>query len=108
MSLTKANQLQLLQQNIQNLNLQKQQLDFQMVELNSALTELKTTEKSYKIIGKIMLSISPDKLCQELEEQKEVLQIKLQHFVRQEEKLKKELESLQSEVMEELNAKIKK
>lgn len=102
MSSPKINQLQLLQQNLQNILLQKQQIEAQLTELDSALTELKTTEKSYKIIGKIMIAASKDELTQELKQKKEVVQVRLNNFSKQEEKLKQSIESLQKEVMKEL------
>ncbi len=66
----KINQLQLLQQNLQNLELQKQQFQNQLVEIDSALTELKSTEKAYKIVGKIMLAASREELSKDLSEKK--------------------------------------
>ena len=62
MSSTKINQLQLVQQNLQNMGAQKQQLQSQIVELDSALLELKATDKAYKIVGKLMLAASKEEL----------------------------------------------
>ena len=77
MSSAKIQQLQLLQQNLQNLQMQKQQLEGQMAEYDSALQELKTTEKSYKIVGKIMIASSKEDLIKDLQEKKEVSQVRL-------------------------------
>lgn len=98
----KIQQLQLLQQNLQNLLLQKQQLESQEIELDSALTELRTTDKSYKIVGKIMLAAPQGNLLKELEEKKEMNSLRLKNILRQEEKLKKSLEETQEEVMKDL------
>lgn len=102
MSSAKVSQLQVLQQNLQNLLMQKQQLESQLVELNSALTELKTTEKAYKIMGKIMVASSKDDLSHNLTERKEVINIRIKNITKQEESLKKNLEKLQKEVVAEL------
>ncbi|MBI2662812.1 prefoldin subunit beta [Candidatus Woesearchaeota archaeon] len=98
----KINQLQLLQQNLQNILLQKQQFESQLSELDSALHELKTTDKAYKVLGHIMVASSPELLAKDLDEKKEVLQIRIKNFDRQEESIKKNIESLQQEVVAEL------
>ena len=101
----KIQQLQLLQQNLQNISVQKQQLQNQLLELDSALTELKNTEKAYKIVGKIMLAASKDNLSKDLGEKKEVIDVRLKNFTKQEETLQKSIEDLQKEVMAELKDK---
>jgi len=105
---TKINQLQLLQQNLQNLILQKQQVQNQMLEIESALTELKTTDKAYKIVGKIMLASSKDRLIKNLQEKKEVSEVRIKNFKEQETSLQKNIEEVQKEVMEELKEENKK
>ena len=105
MNSTKVNQLQLLQQNLQNILLQKQQLESQLVELDSALTELKTTEKAYKIVGKIMITADKTGLSADLAQRKDITAIRLQNFSKQEEKLKQSIDAVQKEVMEELKTK---
>ena len=102
MGSAKINQLQLLQQNLQNILSQKQQMQEQLMEINSALTELKKTETAYRIVGKIMIATHRDTLQSELHEKREVLEIRVKNFTEQEEKLKKNLEKTQKEVLEEL------
>ncbi len=91
MTPSKVEQLQLLQQNMQHLLLQKQQLESQIVELDSALTELKTTEKAYKIVGKIMISTNKENLIKDLEEKKETVTVRVASCKSQEDKLKQSL-----------------
>ncbi len=98
----KISQLQLLQQNLQNLELQKQQFQNQLVEIDSALTELKSTEKAYKIVGKIMLAASKEELSHDLAEKKETAGIRLKNLTKQEDALQKAIEQLQQEIMAEL------
>lgn len=102
MTSTKVQQLQLLQQNLQNVQVQKQQIESQLAELDSALEELSTTEIAYKIVGKIMISSSKEKLVKELEEKKDVFNIRIKNFNQQEDKLRQNLEDLQQEVVKEL------
>ena len=101
---TKINQLQLIQQNLQNISLQKQQFESQLTEIESALNELATSEKSYKILGKIMLLTPKDQLITELSNKKEILQLRLKNFEKQEILLKKNLESLQTDVVTDLKS----
>lgn len=99
------NQLQLLQQNVQNMVMQKQQLEGQLTEFDSALQELKSTTKAYRLIGKIMIASSPEILMKNLEEQKEVALIRLKNFQRQEEKMRQNMEALQKKALAELGEK---
>ena len=102
MTSEKIEQLQLLQQNMQHILQQKQQLESQETEFESALTELKTTEKAYKIVGKVMFASSKEDLTKDLTEQKEVSDVRLKSILAQEEKLKESMESIQQEVVKEL------
>ena len=102
MSSNKMQQLRLTQQNLQNVMLQKQQIQGQLIELESALTELKTTEKAYKIVGKIMVASSKESLTKDLQEKKEVQEVRLKNFNRQEEKLQAVLEQLQTDAVEDM------
>lgn len=102
MSATKLNQLQLVQQNLQHLLFQKQQLELQITELDSAMTELSMTDKAYKIVGRIMIAATKSTLEEDLRQKKEIADLRLRNFLQQEEKLKKNLEELQQEVVQEL------
>ncbi|MEK6951262.1 MAG: prefoldin subunit [Nanoarchaeota archaeon] len=102
MASAKVQQLQLLQQNLQALLTQKQQLQNQLVELESATRELKTTEKAYRIIGKIMLATSTEGLAKDLQEKKEVAELRIQSVEKQEEKLNQMMETVQKEMLKDL------
>ena len=102
MSSEKAQQLHLLQQNLQNTLVQKQQMESHLTELNSALSELKETDKSYKIVGKIMISTPKEELSKNLENEKEVAEVRMNSFQKQETALKENIEKLQKEVVEKL------
>jgi len=95
MSETDINQLQLLQQNLQQVALQKQQFQKQLVELNSAMEELDNTNQAYKIIGGLMISTPREKLKKELIEKKEVLDLKFKNFEKQEQMLQEKTEEIQ-------------
>ena len=105
MAQAKVNQLRLLQQNLQNVSTQKQQLQNQVIEIASALETLEGAQSSFRIVGKIMIATSPQKLKQELQEQKSAVDMRLKAFTRQEEKLKENIEGMQKEVLDELQQK---
>lgn len=95
-----VNELQLLQQNLQNFLLQKQQLQTQMNEINSALKGVNKTEKAYYILGNIMVASSKEELLKELNEKKEIIDLRFKNLLKQEENLKEKQFELQKEVIE--------
>ena len=98
----KVQQLQLLQKNMENLLQQKQQLEVQHLELDAALQEITSAEKSYKQIGKILVSVSREQLQKELQEKKEVADLHLKNILKQEENLRQKMEEVQKEAVKEL------
>ena len=98
----KINQLQNLEQNINSLIAQKQQFQAQNLEVENALQQLKDTEKVFRIIGNIMVASSKEKAKKELNEKKEIIDLRLKTFEKQEEKLRDQANQLQQEVMKEM------
>jgi prefoldin beta subunit len=90
-------QLQLLQQNLESIQQQKQQLSSQITEIDSALTELQTTDKSFRILGKLMIATSSEKLAAELEEEKKTCTMQLENFTKQEAKVQENLTKAREE-----------
>ncbi len=98
----KISQLTQLEQNAHQFLNQRQLLQTQILEIESALNELKTTENSYKIIGNIMISANKDNLEKELKSKEEMLNMKVNSIEKQEKKIKEKASELQKEVMEKL------
>jgi len=105
MAETDINQLQLLQHNLQNILLQKQQFQKQLAEIDSALKEIETSSNTYKIIGNIMVATKKAGLQKDLKQKKEILDLRLKNFEKQEQTLKEKAEELQTKVMEQLKKK---
>lgn len=103
----KIGQLQLMEQNLQQFLLQKQQFQTQLIELNSALGELDKTEEAYKIVGNIMVLTKKDELKKDLESKKEVLDLRIKSIEKQEKVIKEKTQKMQAEVMESLKKKEK-
>jgi prefoldin beta subunit len=95
----KINQLQMYEQSVQNIVLQKQQFQAQSSELDSALSELEKTEKAYKIIGNIMVHTDKKSLKEELESKKIAVDMRIKALEKQENSIKEKASSLQGEVM---------
>lgn len=98
-------QLQLLQQNLQNNLLQRQQLERQAAEIDSALNELETSPSAYKILGQIMVASKKEELQKELKEKKELLDLRVRNLAKQEQTLKQKSEELRQKVLENLKKK---
>ncbi len=98
----KIAQLQIMQQNMNNILLQKQQFQRQLVEVDSALAELQKTEKAYRIIGNIMVAGKKEDVQKHLDEKKEMHELRVKNLERQEEAIKKKMEEIQSDVLEEM------
>ena len=101
----KINQLQIFEQSMQNIILQKQQFQAQISELNSAIKELATTKTSYKIIGNIMVHTNKEELSKDLEEKKSTAELRIKTLEKQEESIREKTKSLQSEVMKNMEKK---
>ena len=76
----KINQLSMMEQNIQNFALQKQQFQAQLLEIESAEKELKESKEAFKIIGNIMVSTDKETLKKDLSEKKETLKTRIESF----------------------------
>jgi prefoldin beta subunit len=101
----KIGQIQLIQQNLENFSMQRQQFQLQQTEIETALVEIENTNTAYKIIGNIMVLTDKVQLKKDLEEKKETLNIRINTIEKQEEKLRVKFEELQQEVMKSLEDK---
>ena len=102
MAQTNINQLQFLQQNLNNLSLQKQQFQQQELELDSALKELPSSSYSYQIVGKLMISKNKEDLIKDLEQKREMTKLRISNIEKQEEKIKDSIKESQEKVMTDL------
>ncbi len=96
-------QLQLLEQNLQSLVMQKQNFQAHLFEVENALKELSTSNgTAYKIVGAIMVSQSSEDLKKDLESKKEVLELRIKNLKKQEDLLREKAEKIQTEVVKSL------
>ena len=96
----KISQLQALEQNLQHILLQKQNIQTQLIEIDSALEALRTNSKqTFKIVGAVMIESPKESLLKDLNYKKEVIQVKIKSIEKLEKKLREDLKSLQEDVL---------
>lgn len=99
----KIQKLQIFEQNLQNLLLQKQAFQFELNETENALKEVKKTKDDvYKLTGQIMLKASKEDLEKELNQKKDILSLRIKAIEKQETQLKEETEKIREEVMKKI------
>ena len=99
----KIQELQLIEQNLSNLLMQKQNFQSRLLENENALREVQETKKqTYKILGSIMVAVEKDQLRKDLDSEKEILDLRIKSIEKQENKLKDRAQELQKEILKEL------
>ena len=98
----KIAQLQLLEQNMQTLIMQKQQFQMQLNEVESALDNIKDSKKLYKIIANIMVDAKKEDVEKDLKEKKEMFGLRIKNLEKQEESVRKKSQDIQKEVLSEM------
>ncbi|MBI2655745.1 prefoldin subunit beta [Candidatus Woesearchaeota archaeon] len=98
----KIGQLQMYEQSMQSFLGQKQQFQVQLVEIDSALSELQNTSKAYKIVGNIMVEADKDELKTDLQSKKEMLELRIRTMEKQEAQVREKASKLQSEILKKI------
>ena len=98
-------ELQILEQNMQSILMQKQAFQLELSEVENAISELgKTSEEVYKIVGNIMVKYSKENLSKELKQKNDLISLRLKSLDSQEKDLEATSENLRKTVL----SKIKK
>jgi prefoldin beta subunit len=93
-------ELQILEQNMQGIMMQKQSLQLELTEVENSLEELKKTKDDvYKIAGQIMIKASKKDLEKELKEKQDLVSMRLKTLDTQEKTLSKSGEELRKKVL---------
>lgn len=102
----KIGQLQLMEQNLQNFLMQKQTFQTQLFEIDNALQELeKSKDKTYKIVGTVMIASKKEDIINELKEKKSVIELRIKSLEKQEKVIKDKATQMQSDIMSQLKKK---
>ena len=97
--------LQQLQQTLQGVLTQKQQLELELNEVEQALSELeKMTDAAviYKSIGSLLVKSKKTNVTTELNERKELLNMRINVLGKQEERLRTQVKNLQEKLQRDL------
>ncbi len=94
------NQFQMYQQQMQSVLIQKESLKLQILEIDKALEELNATKegKAYKITGQVMVSKPVEELKKDLNESKEVIDVRIKSLEKTEERINSKLSELQEKL----------
>ena len=96
----KIEELQLLEQNIQALLLQKQTFQAQELDLEKAIKEVDDASgEVYKIVGNIMVKFEKEALRKDLKEDMETIQLRLRSIEKQEGPIREKVKNLQGEIL---------
>ncbi len=96
----KIQEMQMLEQNLQNLLLQKQAFQMELSETESALQAIEDSgEEVFKIIGQLMVKTEKSKIKEELENKKKILELRTKTMETQENSFTEQLGKLREEAM---------
>lgn len=97
-------ELQMLEQNFQQLLMQKQAFRFELNETDVALDELKKAEGDvFRIVGnQIILKTTKDSLEKEMNHKKELLELRMKSMDKQEQEFSKRIESIRAEIIKKI------
>ena len=91
--------LQLFEQNLQSIIMQKQSFQMELTEIENALNELsKTKDDVFKIVGNIMIKSQKQPLLEDLNQKRDLLNLRLKTISSQEKELTTRVENLRKEV----------
>ena len=97
--------LQQRQQTLQAVLTQKQQLELELTEVEQALSELETLTDAaiiYKSVGSLLVKSERSKVTSELNERKELLNMRINVLGKQEERLRSQVKDLQVRLQRDL------
>ena len=99
-SAKKIQELQIFEQSIQNVLIQRQSFMLELNETNLAIEELKVSgDEVYKIVGQAMIKTTKEELEKELKSKKEILELKSKNLERQEAGMRGRISKLREEIL---------
>ena len=96
----KIQELQGMEQNLNNLVMQKQTFQMELTETENALSEIsKSKDDVFKLVGNIMIKADKKKTEDDLTKKKDLLSLRLKSIDSEEKNLSDNAEALKKEVM---------
>ena len=92
--------MQMIEQNLQNLLLQKQAFNMELTETKSAKGQVeKSGEEVFKLIGQILIKTEAKPVLEDLSNKEKLIELRLKTMEKQESDLSEKLQKLQKEVL---------
>ena len=99
----KIQELQILEQNLQSIIIQKQAFEIELADINNAIEELKKQKDDvYKIIGALMFKSKKEDVEKELKQKKDLMELRVKNLGKQEQIFKEKTFKIREELMNEL------
>jgi prefoldin beta subunit len=96
----KIQEMQMLDQNLHQLLLQKQAFQMELSETESAMKEIgKSGDEVFKIIGQLMIKSDKKKIEDELSNKKKLLDLRVKSIEKSETSLAEKIEEIRKEVL---------
>ena len=90
----KIQEMQIIEQNLQNLLLQKQAFQMEISETKATKKEIEKSEDVFKIIGQLMIKTDKEKTMEELINKEKILDLRMKSIEKQEASLMERSENL--------------
>ena len=102
-------EMQILEQNLQNLLLQKQAFQIELTETQSALKEIENSkDEVFKIVGQLMIKTDKAKIKEELLNKEKILSLRTKTLEKQDASLMERLNSIRDEIIQQRETTSKK
>lgn len=96
----KLQEMQIIEQNLNNILLQKQAFHMELMEAQSALKHLETSgEEVFKVIGQLMIKVEKEAIKKELTDKEKIINLRFKTLEKQEDSLSKKLEEIRKEII---------
>ena len=97
---SRIQELAFIEQNLQNILFEKQALNLEFSEVESACTHLNNSDDDvFRVLGNLLVRQDKSKALEEMEEKKKILNLRLKSLERQEESLSKKLVDLRKDLL---------
>jgi len=97
---SKLQEMQILEQSLQNLFMQKQAFQMELTETQAALKEIDNSgDEVFKIVGQLMIQTDKSSMKKELSEKEKNLEVRIKTLDKQEDSLSKKAEELRKDII---------
>ncbi len=99
-------EIQILEQNFQQIIMQKQAFQYESNETETALEEVKKSDGDvFRIVGQVVIKSTKEKIEKDLSHKKELIDLRLKNIEAQEQEFSKRIEQLREKIMKKISSK---